>query len=209
VAGAVQKALERVEENRTMHVQTVAADDRRESARLSAPSRDTNRHRAFSGVVSSSNPPDAHPFRFSFFAAASLATCFIMTGAAGAAESHYTQAQAAEGKTVYAQQCAICHGDQLQGKVGPALAGSQFLSVSQFQELTADYLYQFMAKHMPANAPGSLSQTQYVDLMAYILEVNGYPAGSRQLTADDHELTQIKIEPTGEPQHKSETEDPK
>ncbi len=126
-----------------------------------------------------------------------LATWVAATGTAAAAESYYTDAQATAGQPVFAQQCAICHGDNLQGKVGPALAGSQFLSVSQFQELTADYLYRFMAKHMPANAPGSLSQPQYLDLMAYILKVNGYPAGPRQLTADDQKLAQIKIEPIG------------
>jgi hypothetical protein len=53
---------------------------------------------------------------------------------------------------------------------------------------------------MPANAPGSLSKTQYLDILAYILEVNGYPAGSQQLTADDQKLNQIKIEPTGKSQ---------
>lgn len=192
-----------------MHVQAVAADYRRGPATLSAPGQDASAQPAVSYDVSTAKRRNAIPFRFCFVAAVSLATCTAMTSTADAMDSHYTKAQATAGQTVYAEQCAICHGDQLQGKVGPALAGSQFLSVSQFQELTADYLYRFMAKHMPANAPGSLSQTQYVDLLAYILEVNGYPAGSNQLTANDQELTQIKIEPTGEPQNKSETEDPK
>jgi hypothetical protein len=38
---------------------------------------------------------------------------------------------------------------------------------------------------MPASAPGSLTQTQYEDLMAYILKQNGYPAGSTALVYKD------------------------
>jgi S-disulfanyl-L-cysteine oxidoreductase SoxD len=126
---------------------------------------------------------------------------------AEAAGSYYTEAQADAGQTVFASQCAICHGDKLEGKVGPALAGEQFLSVSQYQELTAGFLYKVISRQMPKNAPGSLSKTQYLDVFAYILKVNGYPAGPRQLTDDDHELKRIKIEPTGKPQESSQTED--
>jgi hypothetical protein len=34
--------------------------------------------------------------------------------------------------------------------------------------------------------------------------VNGYPAGPRQLTADDQSLNHIKIEPTGKPRSGSD-----
>jgi mono/diheme cytochrome c family protein len=102
---------------------------------------------------------------------------------------------------VFSVQCSICHGDALEGKAGPALAGAQFLSVSQYQQLNADYLYRFMSKYIPANAPGSLSEAQYLDALAYILKVNGYPSGAEPLTADDKRLAQIKIEPTGAPRH--------
>lgn len=112
---------------------------------------------------------------------------------------YYTSAQADAGKVVFQQQCAICHGQHLQGKVGPALSGQMFLSVSQFQKLTADYLFRFMSKHMPLNAPGSLTQTQYLDVLAYILRVNGYPSGPRDIAANDASLTGIKIEPPGKP----------
>jgi mono/diheme cytochrome c family protein len=111
--------------------------------------------------------------------------------------SYFTEAQAQAGQTVFRVQCAICHGDALEGKAGPALAGAQFLSVSQYQQLNADYLYRFMSKHMPANAPGSLSEAEYLDALAYILKVNGYPSGPEPLTADDKRLAHIKIEPTG------------
>ncbi len=107
----------------------------------------------------------------------------------------YTKAQAAAGRAIFNQTCAICHGDHLQGGVGPALAGKEFLSVSQFQQVTAEYFYHFMSTHMPLTAPGSLTKTQYLDLMAYFLAVNGYASGPNELTANDEELKAIKIEP--------------
>lgn len=112
-----------------------------------------------------------------------------------ARDGYYTEAQAEAGKAVFQKFCAICHGDQLQGGAGPALAGQQFLSVSKFQEITADYFYHFMSVHMPLTDPGSLTKTEYLDVMAYFLQVNGYATGTHPLTADDKELKAIKIEP--------------
>ena len=126
-----------------------------------------------------------------------LAAIVGSTTHAYATGRYYTEAQARAGETVFHAQCAICHGEALQGKAGPALAGALFLSVSQYQHLNADYLYRFMSKHMPLNAPGSLTKTQYLDALAYILKVNGYPSGRQPLTDDDTRLAQIKIEPTG------------
>lgn len=108
---------------------------------------------------------------------------------------NYTNAQAAMGKEVFAKTCAICHGDHLQGGPGPALAGQQFLSVSQFQKVSAEYFYHFMSTHMPLTNPGSLTKQQYVSIMAYILAENGYPAGSQELTNKKEVLEAIKIEP--------------
>ena len=107
----------------------------------------------------------------------------------------FTKTQAAMGKQVFDKTCAICHGDHLQGGAGPALVGQQFLSVSQFQKLSAEYFYHFMSTHMPLTNPGSLTKEQYISIMAYILGENGYPAGSKVLTGDKGQLEAIKIEP--------------
>jgi len=112
-----------------------------------------------------------------------------------AVHGYYTKSQADAGQAVFKQTCAICHGENLQGGVGPALTGKEFLSVSQFQQITADYFYHFMSTHMPLTDPGSLTKTQYLDIMAYFLEVNGYASGPDELTASDKELKGIKIEP--------------
>ena len=119
----------------------------------------------------------------------------LAQGNAQSRHGYYTKAQAQAGQQVFNDTCAVCHGEHLQGKAGPALSGQQFLSVSQFQKVTAYYFYHFMSKHMPLNAPGSLTKTQYLDLLAYLLEANGYAPGSHELTADSAELKDIKIEP--------------
>lgn len=114
---------------------------------------------------------------------------------AQSSDGDYTKAQADTGKDVYQKTCALCHGDHMQGAAGPALAGDQFLSVSQYQKISAEYFYHFISTHMPLTAPGSLTKQQYLDIMAYILEVNGFPTGSHELTDNKEELEAIKIEP--------------
>lgn len=50
------------------------------------------------------------------------------TNAAAASAELPSAAMAAEGERVYAQNCAACHGDTGQGRVGPALAGNDDLA---------------------------------------------------------------------------------
>src|ERR1700679_4288619 len=92
----------------------------------------------------------------------------------------YTNAQAAGGATVYTQYCAVCHGANLEGEAGPPLMGRTFLQA--YGAGTAAQLYDFISRQMPLNAPGSLSQTQYLDVTAFILERNGLPPGETPLS---------------------------
>jgi mono/diheme cytochrome c family protein len=103
-----------------------------------------------------------------------------VTASAGAATppSLYTAPQAAAGAAVYAQSCAMCHGAQLQGESAPALTGERMTG----KHHTLGKIFSITAKKMPAGQPGSLSHTEYEDVMAYILSKNGFPAGSSALT---------------------------
>jgi polar amino acid transport system substrate-binding protein len=112
---------------------------------------------------------------------------YALSGAT-AATSHgsppalYSKAQVAAGAKLYATDCAQCHGENLEGGVGPALRGPNLQRLAQKTKLTVGDFFGFMSLQMPLNAPASLPKDQYASIMAYILARNGYPAGSKPLT---------------------------
>jgi len=92
----------------------------------------------------------------------------------------YSNEQAALGETVYAQACASCHREKLEGRgQTPPLAGGDFLS--NWKGMTVGDLLDKMQVSMPADKPGSLSREQNAAILAYILKVNEFPAGSKDL----------------------------
>jgi polar amino acid transport system substrate-binding protein len=114
---------------------------------------------------------------------------YALSGAAaatskGSVPALYTKAQVAAGAKIYSSTCAQCHGENLEGSVGPALRGPNMVRLAQKTKLTISDFFQFMALQMPLNAPASLSKDQYASIMAYILSRNGYPAGSKPLSYD-------------------------
>ena len=92
----------------------------------------------------------------------------------------YSGEQAKRGQQVYQAQCVTCHGDTLQGVVGPPLAGDGFLSIWNARPLSE--LVDKIEKTMPLQAPGSLSRQQATDITAYMLQVGKFPAGQGELT---------------------------
>jgi len=101
----------------------------------------------------------------------------------------YTSAQAAQGGSVYAESCASCHGANLQGEAAPPLIGQTLKAA--YGTGTAAQLYDFISRQMPQNAPGSLSERQYLDVTAYILAQNGVPAGTAALGIES--LSQVRL----------------
>lgn len=89
----------------------------------------------------------------------------------------YTMAQATAGKAIYAQNCASCHGANLQGVAAPAIAGKDFITTAQKNNYTVSILRTIVTQNMPFNNPGSLSPTQYANVLAFLLASNCYPAG--------------------------------
>jgi hypothetical protein len=55
-------------------------------------------------------------------------------------------------------------------------------------------LFQLINDKMPDDDPGSLSTDQSLQLVAYLLKLNGMPAGSDKLSSDATALKKIKIE---------------
>jgi S-disulfanyl-L-cysteine oxidoreductase SoxD len=98
----------------------------------------------------------------------------------------YSDAQAVRGKASYAAVCGRCHGDALEGVSAPALASTHF--VERWREDTLDLTYNFIRQNMPptfeANAGPKAYDSSYLDILAYILKINGYRAGASELTPD-------------------------
>jgi mono/diheme cytochrome c family protein len=123
-----------------------------------------------------------------------LALAFSMAAASRSVwDGVYTKAQAARGQTAYGEACAKCHGASLSGGDGvPELAGGEFLG--KWTGRTAGDLFEEMRATMPSDDPGHLSRRQYVDIAAYILSANEFPAGEKELGDVVAELNEIKIE---------------
>jgi alcohol dehydrogenase (cytochrome c) len=103
------------------------------------------------------------------------------TGAAQNAAGPFNAAQVEAGRTAFAANCLACHGDTMSGLgEAPALAGSGFMVT--FGGRTAKDLFDTIKSEMPFGAPGSLSDEQYTNLVAFILHANGARTGTTALT---------------------------
>jgi Cytochrome C oxidase, cbb3-type, subunit III len=105
----------------------------------------------------------------------------------------FTTAQAERGRGFYLANCAECHGGSLEGGERQALKGDRFWA--DWQESTVDYMLSRISKNMPFSEDGSLAGTlgtaTYVDIVAHILNANGFPSGARELTPASSEGVQI------------------
>jgi S-disulfanyl-L-cysteine oxidoreductase SoxD len=105
----------------------------------------------------------------------------------------YTADQARRGEELYSAQCASCHGLTLNGgEMAPALAGGEFLS--NWNGLTLGDLFDRIRKTMPADRPGTLSRAKSADIVAHILSVNQFPAGTMELDQRTEALQQVRFE---------------
>ena len=96
----------------------------------------------------------------------------------------YTAEQAARGKDVYVRVCSACHAlDWYQGDVMRAWEGAPLLG-----------FFELVRTSMPQSNPGSLKRREYVDMVAYILELNGMPAGQDALSSRASVLRNILFE---------------
>ncbi len=124
------------------------------------------------------------PLRLERVAIALLVLACVLTGHATQAqivtEGVYTAEQAARGGRVYQDQCVTCHGDVLEGSVGPPLAGEGFLSIWSARPVVE--LVDKIRNTMPLQASAPLSRQESIDLGAYILQAGGFPAGPAELT---------------------------
>ena len=99
----------------------------------------------------------------------------------------YTSAQAMRGSKIHENNCANCHREP--GGNAPVIAGERF--TRSFSDATLQNFFTTIKTTMPRNNPGSLSDAEYVDVVAHLLRLNGYPDGMTELALAD--LSGIKI----------------
>ena len=93
----------------------------------------------------------------------------------------FTQAQADRGKAVYAQFCAACHGESLGGGQAPALTGTQFQASWSHPQMNVDDLFYYVRVTMPPNAAKAVPLEDQTAVAAFLLQSNGFAAGSAPL----------------------------
>ncbi|TSD66290.1 c-type cytochrome [Inquilinus sp. KBS0705] len=90
----------------------------------------------------------------------------------------------AEGKTVFKQTCAPCHGDNAQGVVGPNLTDEYWLHGNKINDIFKTIKYGVLAKGMPTWEK-QLSPKQIASVSNYILSIQGtHPAGAKEPQGD-------------------------
>ena len=132
----------------------------------------------------------------------------VQAGAAAAPVREYndtplfTAEQVVQGKMLYAENCAECHGETLQGGTAGPLTGQAFAESwrsSGMQgdwakgQLTVDDLDFIIRTTMPKGRPGSLKAGEYTEVLSYILRQNGYATGSTPLRAGSPRMSQTLL----------------
>lgn len=98
--------------------------------------------------------------------------------------------QAARGQRLYAERCAACHGQTMEGSMNaPPLAGLAFSYVWDGMPLSE--LFTLIKTTMPSNEVGTISDAQIADSIAAMLDASGFPAGAADLPGDIAALTEV------------------
>ena len=96
----------------------------------------------------------------------------------------YTSGQASRGEQTYMNICVACH---------PAGTYTAPAFRDKWNGAPLSDLFGLISETMPKNEPGSLAAEEYVDVVAYMLKINGAPVGKRELPADFKVLAKIRI----------------
>ena len=97
----------------------------------------------------------------------------------------YTAAQADRGKAVFGEKCTTCHEP---GR----FSGANFLE--SWDNKVLKEVWDIASGTMPEDNPGSLKPQEYGDIIAYFLQLNGYPTGEVELPGNAGAMANIKVE---------------
>jgi S-disulfanyl-L-cysteine oxidoreductase SoxD len=107
-----------------------------------------------------------------------------------AAGGAFTDVQAKRGDETYKAYCVACHSAK-------EYTGDAFKS--KWLTRTAFEIFDLIKSKMPDDNPGSLARTEYADIVAYLLSLNGYPTGADELPSEDEPLKHVKIDSLPKP----------
>ena len=108
----------------------------------------------------------------------------------------FTEEQSRRGESQYLETCKRCHQRDLGGDFvedSPPLVGDEFLS--NWTPWTVGDLFEFMTIEMPPKPKDRRHVTaeNYADIIAYILDKNGFPAGPVELPPEFDPLATIEM----------------
>jgi len=124
----------------------------------------------------------------------------------------YSNSQAERGQAVYTEHCAACHGMDLPGDpFAPSLTGAAFFARWNGRPLgdqhlllnlggryahkypSVYYLFRRVRDSMPSSDADSVSVAAKVDIVAYILQQNGFPADRTPLPLDVVAMKEMRL----------------
>ena len=96
----------------------------------------------------------------------------------------FTADQAKRGDDAYQASCSSCHGSDLHATNGEAvdLKGPSLLA--GWKGKTLQDRFERIRDTMPAGSENSLGDKTYLDILAFILQSNGFPPGAQELGPD-------------------------
>ena len=107
----------------------------------------------------------------------------------------FTAAQAKRGDDAYQASCSGCHGSNLRATDAEAvdLTGPAFRA--KWGGKTLEERFETIRDTMPLGNGNSLGDKTYMDILAFILQVNGFPPGNQELVPDTAKLIVFVPEP--------------
>ena len=104
----------------------------------------------------------------------------------------YTDSQAERGDILYQENCASCHGLQLEGtEIAPSLLGNTL--TAKWNNRSLDELFDYQQALMPMNSPGGFDRQQNADILAYIFQQSNFPSGKSELPINQDAQRRIII----------------
>jgi len=106
----------------------------------------------------------------------------------------YAPAQAEHGLEIYADHCVACHAEGMKGGPGaPPLIGASFKA--GWEGETVGSLLDYLRTTMPTGQAGALKDQEYADVLAAVLQANGYPPSSNggEIATDPAALENVTI----------------